>query len=216
MNLIGLLCWYDELPSWLAGVTAGLAKAGVSHVVAVDGAYSLYPAAGAYSAREQHNAIAEVCEALGMGCTLFAPREPFVENEVEKRTVSLRLAEAVADPSRDWYFVVDADHFVKSAVGHLDKLAQTNCDVAAVRLTQDGGGWPCRCVFRAIPGLRYDGNHFSQITPDGRNLWDSTSPVLDLSCVEVEHRTGPRDKGRRESQLRYYERRDRLGIEGLT
>jgi hypothetical protein len=43
VNLIGILCWFDERPAALAGVVAGLAKAGVSHVVAVDGAYSLFP-----------------------------------------------------------------------------------------------------------------------------------------------------------------------------
>lgn len=215
MNVIGILCFYDERASSLAGVVTGLAKVGVSHVVAVDGAYALYPEGRAYSDREQHSTISEVCKSLDMGCTLHAPSEPFVGNEVEKRSLSLRLAEAVAEPDVDWYFVVDADHFVVSAIGHLALLQQTKCDVAAIRLTEGAGSMACRCVFRAIPGLRYDGNHFTPVTPDGRNLHNSTSPVLDLSCVEVEHRVGQRDMDRRESQVRYYERRDRLGIEGL-
>jgi hypothetical protein len=70
--------------------------------------------------------IAEVCDALEMGCTMFAPREPFAGNEVEKRSVSLKLAETVAEPFEDWYFVVDADHFVTSAIGHTERLASTD------------------------------------------------------------------------------------------
>lgn len=215
MNIIGVLVFYDERPSSLAGVIAGLAKVGVSHVVAVDGAFAIYPNGRAYSDREQHATISEVCKSLGMGCTLHAPSEPFVGNEVEKRTLSLRLAETVAEPNVDWYFIVDADHFVVSAIGHLGLLQNTSCDVAAVNLTEGASSMRCRCVLRAIPGLHYVGNHFTITTPDGRNL-HSTGSCLDLSCVEVEHRVGQRDKDRRENQLRYYERRDRLGIEGLT
>lgn len=215
MNIIGILCWYDERPSSLAGVVTSLAKVGISHFVAVDGAYALYPAGRAYSDREQHAAISEVCKSLDIGCTLFAPSEPFVGNEVEKRCLSLRLAETVAEPNEDWYFVVDADHFVRSAIGHRGLLQETRHDVAAIRLTEGEGSMQCRCVLRAIPGLRYEGNHFTLMTPDGRNLHTAAKGVLDLMRVEVEHRVGQRDGGRREKQLHYYERRDRLGVEGL-
>ena len=212
------MCWFDERPSWLGGVVSGLHKAGCSHVVAVDGAYGLYQNGRAYSSREQHGVIVEVCQALEMGCTIYAPQEPFIDNEIEKRTMSLRLAEAVAEPFKDWYLVVDADHFITSAIGHLHRLEETDCDTAEVRFMEPygavpSGGCPLRCVFRAIPGMFYDRNHYSPTTPDGRNLHDGRTPALDLSCLEVEHRTGDRDRYRRELQVNYYKRRDISNVE---
>lgn len=216
MKLIGILCWFDERPAWLAGVAAALAKAEVAHLVAVDGAYGLYPGGRPSSDGEQRDAIIETCQALQIGCTLFAPRETFLGNEIEKRTMSLKLAEAVATPYEDWYLVVDADHFVTSAIGHLPRLAETDCDVANVRFSEPygdlGTGCPLRCVFRAIPGLAYVGNHYTPRTPDGRNLHQPSEPALDLSCLEIEHRNGRRD-ARKQRQLRYYDRRDAAGAE---
>lgn len=218
MKLIAVLCWFDERPSWLAGVVASLKKAEVAHVVALDGAYALYPGGRAYSSREQHGVIVETCQALEMGCTIYAPQEPYFGNEVEKRTLSMRLAEAIAEPHEDWYFVVDADHFVTSAIGHTDRLAETECDVAEIRFMEPygaipSGGCPLRCVIRAIPGIYYDGNHYTFRTPDGRDLHHGREPALDLSCIEVEHRTGERDRYRKGLQKHYYERRDMVGAE---
>jgi hypothetical protein len=218
LNLIGVLCWFDERPSWLAGVIGGLHMAGCSHVVAVDGAYSLYPGGRSYSNREQSGVIMEACQALQMGCTIHAPREPFIGNEVEKRTLSLRLAETVAVPFEDWYLVVDADHFITSAIGHHHVLEHTDADVAEVRFLEPygavpSGGCPLRCVFRAIPGLAYRGNHYTPVTPDGRDLHSPYEPAVDLSCLEIEHRTMDRDRYRSGLQKDYYRRRDMVGAE---
>lgn len=213
VKLIGILVWFDERPSWLAGSVASLARLGVSHVAAVDGAYGLYPGGRAYSPREQATSIMEVCQALEMGCTIHAPQEPFLGNEVEKRSLSLRLAETVAEPYEDWYFVFDADHFVTSSGPARRLLAETDADVATVRFNEPygavpAGGCPLRCVFRAIPGLIYAGNHYTPRTPDGIDLHDPRTPALDLSCVEVEHRTMERDRYRKGLQQDYYRRRD--------
>ena len=220
MNLIGILCWYDERVSWLSGVIAALQKVGVSHLVAVDGAYATYPQGKAYSGPEQHAAIVEVCRAIEMGCTIATPQEPWFGNEVEKRNHAFRLAETIAIPEEDWYFLVDADHFVTSAAGgHLRALKETEYDVGEVRFTErldgsfDMGGCPLRCVFRAIPGLHFDTNHFTYRLPDGRNLHDPLEPAANLSMIEVEHRTQWRDAYRKEKQQTYYRRRDELGLE---
>lgn len=219
MKLLGILSWYDERPSWLAGVIASLAKAEIAHLVAVDGAYSAYPNGKAYSGPEQHAAIVEVCRALEMGCTIHTPREPWFGNEVEKRNYAFRIAESLADPLVDWYFLADADHFVTSAMGHMQALERAEEDVAEVRFSErldgsfDMGGCPLRCVFRAVPGLHFETNHFTYRLPDGRNLHAPGEPVCDLSMVEVEHRTQWRDSYRKERQQTYYRRRDELGLE---
>lgn len=218
MKLIAILSWFDEQPSWLAGVVAGLHVAEVSHVVAVDGAYALYPGGRAHSSMEQHGAIAEVCRQLGMGLTLHTPAEPFFGNEVEKRSLSLRLAETVAEPFEDWYMVVDADDFVVSAVDHMRRLVETDCDAGDARFIEaygdvPVGGCPLRCFFRAIPGLAYEGNHYTVRAPDGRDLHDPREPAADLSFLEIEHRTRERSRYRKQAQQEYYARRDRERVE---
>lgn len=218
MKIIAVLCWFDEQPPWLTGAIGSLKKLGVSHVVALDGAYGLYPSGRAYSSRHQHATIVEACHALEMGSLIYAPQEPYLNNEVEKRSLSLRLAESIATPYEDWYFIFDADHFVTTAIGHEHVLANTDCDVAEVRFQEPYGsvpsfGTPLRCVFRAIPGLYYAGNHYTPMTPDGKDLHHPSTPAENLSCVEVEHRTMERDSYRKISQQGYYHRRELVGAE---
>ena len=92
MKLIAILCWYDERPSWLAGVTASLARLQVAHLVAVDGAYGLYPKGHGCSGTEQQQTIVETCRAAGIGTTVHTPPEPWFGNEVEKRNLAFQLA----------------------------------------------------------------------------------------------------------------------------
>lgn len=216
MKIVAILCWYDERASWLAGVVASLAKADVSHIVAVDGAYALYPGGKPYSGSEQQDSIRETAHALQMGCTIVTPQEVWFGNEVEKRNHAFAIAETLTS-DEDWYFLVDADHFVTSALGLRGQLEQTDCDVGEVRFWERYGaiesGGPLRCVFRALRGLRFDSNHYTYRIPDGRDLHAPTEPTVDLNMVEVEHRTMHRDRYRKETQQRYYSRRDELGVE---
>ncbi len=97
MRLIGILSWYDERPDWLAATVASLAKAQVSHLVAVDGRYALYPDSRPSSPGVQHDAIVETCRGAGMGLTMHIPTEPWAGNEVAKRTFCFELAETVEE-----------------------------------------------------------------------------------------------------------------------
>ena len=154
-----------------------------------------------------------------MGCTIFAPQEPWFGNEVEKNNLRWRLAETVAEPYEDWYFIIDADTFVVTALGLENALRETEYDVASIGFKEDvDGAWEqglcgLRCLFRAIPGLRYDTNHFTYRLPDGRNLHDDPECLDLLTKVEVEHRTLWRDPYRKQKQTKYYERRDELRVE---
>lgn len=217
MKIVGILAWYDEKPEWLAGVIAGLSHAQVSHLIAVDGAYGLYPGGRPYSGSTQHNVILETCTALQIGCTIVTPQEQWFGNEVEKRNHAFALAETLTT-EEDWYFLIDADHFVTSALGMHLYLERTDCDVGEVRFFEryegvEDGAAPLRCVFRAIRGLRFDSNHYTYRTPDGRDLHSPSVAAENLSMVEVEHRTMHRDSYRKELQKRYYQRRDEVGAE---
>jgi hypothetical protein len=102
VKLIGLMSWYDEDASWLDRRHRQPLPRGMTHLVAVDGAYALFPDGRARSGVEQHRAISETCEGLGISSTIYAPQTVWTGNEVEKRSFMFRLGLAVADGPQDW------------------------------------------------------------------------------------------------------------------
>lgn len=226
MRLFGLVSWYDEQPEWLAACVASLSKAGVSHIVAVDGAYQAYPGGVEHprSGQEQHAAILEVAHSLDMGCTLHVPDQAWIGNEIEKRSFCFALAEQLTTPYEDWYFVMDADQVVTTTQHLPETLCDVEEDVAETLFWErnrlhDPTYAPLRNLFRAIPGLRVKHNHYTYMTPDGRRLWGDWAAGLEpafLTTTEIEHRTWIRPRARMEAQQSYYERRDRFGIEHAT
>lgn len=228
MKLIGLLCWYDEPARMLIACIKGLRDAGVTHLVAVDGAYALYPDAKAASDPVQQGAIVTACRELGMTCTLHVPAEPWQGNEVEKRGFLFELGWTVADEG-DWFWVQDADQIVtRWPTNLLDVLASTEADAAEVEFVDvvaqraQQKDWPerfvVRSLFRAQP-IKVGPAHCNYWTADGRSLWngsgniDGTEP-LDLSgVVEVEHRPDVRPHERQAAKMQFYALRDDLGIE---
>lgn len=230
--IVGLLSWYEERPAWLSATVASLAPF-CDHLVAVDGAYALFPGGRARSCMEQAEAIRETAAAVGLGCTVHEPRSRWMGNETEKRALMFRLGEAVTAPE-DWYFVVDGDEVVTDpGVGLRDALASSSLDVGEVTLwrrrpQESPEDRPFasplveshshRMFFRAVRGLTVGRKHYQYVTPDGRFLWGDgpCAPALDLSTVRVEHRNGERDRARAADSRGYYERRDALNIEGLV
>lgn len=237
MRLIGILSWYDESPSWLAAcVSSMISHAEIDHLVAVDGAYGLLPGGRPFSGFEQHQVIDEICRASQIGLTLYAPREPWLNNEVEKRAFAFTLAETVAELEEDWYFLMDADQVVTYAGGIKHILENTDEDVGETWFYErfdpfaDGNDglvarrvdmprearMPVRTVFRALPRLTVVDNHFTYIADGGAVLWNGgnggTVPAVDTRC-EIEHRTRLRDMARKQQQAAYYRRRDEMRAE---
>lgn len=108
MKIAGVLCWYDESPATLAVAVAGMARV-CDVIVAVDGAYALFPGARARSHPDQAEAILNAAETQGAACLVHRPNEVFFGNEVEKRQLSVDLAGRLLTPGRDWVLVFDAD-----------------------------------------------------------------------------------------------------------
>jgi hypothetical protein len=219
MKLIGLLSWYDEPATWLAAAIASHHKLSLDHLIAVDGAYALFPNGTPRSPGDQHVAIHATCEHHGIGLTIHTPTATWQGNEVEKRTHMFRLADTVSRASQDWYVVIDADHVLTDHPADLrDQLASTRRDVAQTTLYTGPEETVVRNIFRAIPGLRCKTNHYTYVTPSGRKLWGNESdgtrlePALELD-VRIEHRTDDRHPDRKHAKTSYYEARDTQLIE---
>lgn len=236
-RVVGLLSWYDEAPSWLAATVSSFGRH-IDHLVAVDGPYAAYPHNGVVrSDPGQVEVIQRTCDALGIGLTLYQPTEAFFGNEVEKRTLGFRLAQAVTDTS-DWIWVFDADEVLTKAPDDLrTRLNYVESDVVEVELLQhnayDDAGEviqnigiqprtqsSLRMLFRALPNLRVEGNHFTYVAGPADApvyLWGVDHLPLKrttrINGVEVEHRTHRRSAHRMSASHEYYRTRDALGLE---
>lgn len=230
MRIVGLLSWYDESPAMLAAAVTSVAPL-VDHIVAVDGAYILFPEAQPASPADQANTIRDVALAHNLAVTVHHPNARWLGNEVEKRTFMFRLAEAVTT-SDDWYYVMDADEQVTHVhCDHRAILASTSHDTAEVsywwhRPHKTPGAYPFPTplreqqgitkFFRAIPGLHCHGNHYWYRTPDERTLWHPGRPAEEpenLRDIRVQHRNQERDLWRQQQAAGYYKRRDDNHIE---
>lgn len=164
----------------LAEAVHGLAKV-ADHVVAVDGAYALFPSAKTRSHPEQAEAIIRACETENVPVTIHRPNQLFVGNEVEKRNLSLRLAGVFAEPG-DWVLVWDSDFhlvmcepkLVRHQLENTDLLAATYTILDGTDLMADEhrrhwsqvrpADWEwtvrTRCVYRWAADLAYTSSHF--------------------------------------------------------
>lgn len=140
MKLIGLLCWYNESPTWLAATVSSLSKIGVDHLIAVDGAYALFPNRRPRSPITEVEAIVTAADAIGIGLTLDRPKDVWVNGESDKRSYLFSLAETIGTPGEDWTFVIDADEVVSEGTPRVkEELEATDCHSAYGRLEQ---WWP--------------------------------------------------------------------------
>jgi hypothetical protein len=228
VRLIALLSWYDEPVQTLIASIASLKVAGVDHVVAVDGAYALYPDGEPQSDANQQAIIHMTCRELGMGCTMHVPARVWAGNEPEKRTALFTIGWAVARPG-DWFLVHDADTVVTEAPDDLkDRLADTEMqtaivnvhDMVAARIKQrDLPEYFEYCgLFRAQP-ITVGPHHAQYRAADGQYLWvgngeRASVPALDLTRdVEIEHRPDHRPPERLLAKDAYYTNRDEARVE---
>lgn len=225
MQVIGLLSWFDEHPAWLAELVASMARAGVDHVVAVDGAYALYPEARGNSGSEQAQVVTSTATGAGMGVTVHLPRWPWVGGELEKRTAMFKLAHAIAEPDTDWLWVCDADEVITDGYVR-PMLEQTDLEACEVMMWEqvrvaehERNTSMIRKLFRAqSTGIHVVDHHARYVTGDGRVLWDAYRtwdqvPGEQVMDVKVQHRPGDRATYRTAKRLRYYEQRESHGIE---
>lgn len=193
MKTIGILSLYDESPLWVMSAITSMAPA-LDHVVVVDGGYSLFPEAleRPASSLEVAHAVTEACVSVGLAYTFFRPSSCFVGNEVEKRNLSLRLAEAARESAEDdWYIVFDCDNVAREIADDLrDRLAESGelvaeygvygavdpqriFDETGLETQEREGLTPVRGVYRALDGLMYGPAHWTVSLPlnGGERFW---------------------------------------------
>jgi len=235
VRLIAALSWYQEPSAWLTELVRSLAGC-CDHLVAVDGAYELFPGSHDQpcSPVEQAAAILLAADTMGLPVTLHRPRQPFAGNEIEKRTLLLRLAQQHATIEEDWLLVVDGDMLITRAdPGLRDQLATPHVDVADYRLwwrddrhateiaqgidNNPGrpGETPVRCLFRVLENMRVEHAHYCHIGDrDGRSVYYREAAAADLGeQLQIEHRHAFRNRPRQIAAHAYYRARDQQHIE---
>lgn len=217
-TICALLGYYDENPTWLQQLVGSLPQAGVTKLVAVDGAYRLYPNAQPRSKQNGKEALRQACERTGIALTHHTP-DTVWDDELHKRSFMFELAETVTS-EHDWYFVVDADERVSRSPDNLPALlGGLDTLVGEATLWDELSNIPLRMFFRALRGLKVVGNHYTYQLPDGRNLWGDNNDHIEPATavpVFVEHRDRERPQARRAAKFAYYDKRDREAPEAHT
>lgn len=221
-NIVALLSWYDERPADLRAMVASLPRAGVSTLVALDGAYALYPDGRAESPASNYETLERECRAHGIGLHIAAPDQPWQGNETQKRTALFRLGEQHTGP-RDWFLIMDGDEEILDAPAELaTHLGQTPLDVGEVTFLEPNTAqgpkhFPIPILFRAIRGIQVIGNHYTYRTPAGVHLWGNAAhrrlAARHPTGVLVLHKTAQRKPSRKAAAKAYYTQRDELDAE---
>jgi hypothetical protein len=227
-RIVALLSFYDEATEFLHDAIASL-NGVADTLVALDGAYALYPNAQPSSGARAHKTIRRAARDAGINLDLIIPTKPWADNEVEKRTALFRHGERHAHPFTDWYLILDSDDMISATPTDLHAcLADTTMDVGEVIVVEsnphpiDGkppiAKFEMPRLFRAIPGIAVVHNHFTYRTPDGRNLWGNArtqrlEPRIPIHELVLEHRTHYRSARRRQAAVDYYRTRDKARVE---
>lgn len=241
MRLHGIFSWYDESASWLGTAITSLSRF-CDHILAVDGAYALYPQGRPRSHPQQAEVILHTAEAMGRACTLYQPSEVWWGNEVEKRNKCLDILRAFAEDD-DWVCIFDADyHVLKCNPDALRADLERSEHVVATYGIVDGEDWlsldnplaveaklktewvsQTRDLYRWHPTLRVGPAHgdYSAAHHDGVRRWlrgpYDLVPAEDVTgSLTVYHRTKDRAMVRRDAQQGYYKMRDALGVESQS
>jgi hypothetical protein len=188
----GLLSWYDESPSWLAEAVASFAPM-LDGLIAVDGAYALYP--------DARTSYVDWLWVFDADCVL-------TEYPADMRD---RLAETDADAVE--VSLWERHDYQQDAPDIARAISLPPSSASPMRML-------FRCLDRMqVIGAHYI---YAGVREDGEYcyLWGPphVAPVdgVLFTDVTVEHRSSWRDLYRREAARDYYKRREVAGIERLT
>lgn len=211
MKVVALMAWYDESVEILWRAVRSLEGA-ADTLVAVDGAYRLFPKGKRKSPVSQHEEITFAAKEAGIELDLVIPDKVWKNNEVEKRTFMFNRGEQHTNTD-DWFLIMDADDYVLKVGAFRNVLSATTDDVAAVDLLGEGGkATAYRKLFRALPGIHCEGAHYV-FKHENDYLWGNTGHHQLASCADarglkIVHDPDARPKNRNDRKTEYYRVRD--------
>jgi hypothetical protein len=213
-----MLAWFEEDRAALFGCVEDLARLGVTHLVAVDGRYALFPHDRANSQPDQLRAIESVCAIRDIGLVSYTPVRPWLGNEPAKRDFMMQLALNLCESEYDYVFPWDADFHLYSPNGIDMKswLFEHGCpDFADLEISEtavDGSWYGIRQFIRARCGIHFTTNHYTYHFDDGGGdivvHTKGNAIKAPMSPVRVLHKQEERQDGRRQKQVDYYHQRD--------
>lgn len=242
MRIWALCSWYDERPDHIAEMVESIAPL-CDGLIAVDGAYALYPGGKGRSPADAHDALRAACDAHSVTLREEWRVNPWQGGEVEKRAAMFKHALNAATPYEDWFLIMDGDMLLGECDPELVRaeLAETRCDVAEVTFAELAYGSSThtihatgfRSLFRALPGLTVEGTHWLYVIPDesrpsGRRfMWHGITkagrpaewlhapePALDLrEDIQLLHRPHVRSRERVKGREAYYANREQARAE---
>lgn len=236
-RIIGMLSFFDEDPSLLRESVSRAMKIGIDHLLAYDGPYDLRPHAVQKSPADCYTAIHDAVYGGGIPANTgrswdWRDKGDWgAGNEVEKRNAMLEHALRIAEEG-DWLLVFDSDHMWEKTyewidLGHILGLTPRDDVVAEVAFADcaideiDPSWYEACLLYRAVPGMRYEGAHWRIRFLDGTvsttlrtEQERHTAPTLDLrDFFRVRHIVYQAGEERRARQTSWYEQRDGLGLE---
>lgn len=209
-KVVGLLSWWDERLKTLETAIRTHHAAGVTHLVALDGAYAALPGGKARSSEGQARHIRKVCAELHIPLLLEQPETTWEGQEIEKRQHLFHLGYTVSTSTDDWFFVIDADHRCEPKGDLHLLLSSTDSDTVGclvlegdtTRFNQQTHRRFARLLYRAVPGITVGpDNHYTYRSANGDVLWgfgEVDAPIAPLVIHNESRaaRTGSRTTSR--------------------
>lgn len=233
MKIVCYLSWFDEEPQWLYECVTSMARIS-EHVVAVDGAYEAFPEAESHSPEEQVAAIRDAAVDNSLNCTIYQPAEPYEGQEIEKRSIAVRLANSFCEEKVDWITFLDGDELLWAVPGDLEKrlkLARGDqvgqvtiwtppmpppkkTGEASRQLMESGNIFWCGRFFLSMWDMYYAKNHWTLYSHQRKLSWDHNGGA-DFRDVVIYHRQPDRRRERKLRQRAYYEIRNERELEEM-
>ena len=220
MKLVGMVSWWDEGLSLLESCFWGMARLGVTHVVAVDGVLNLYPGGKPNSPSVTYEYLVHLSDKTKLELMLYRNQDRWEGNEVGKRQFMLELALTLTTDD-DWLVIWDTDYVllnstVREKVHGLLEETELNYGDVSYGESKDHL-YKARLLMRARRGLHLTTNHYIYHGPEGDQSWmlgtGDEAQALQMRFIKVYHNRLLRPPDRNAGRAVFYERRDQMRIE---
>lgn len=235
MKVTALMSFYDDPPEMIERAIRSAAPI-IDALIAVDGAYGIFPGGLAHSPDDQVETIRRVAAGCELDLLLYQPTDVWIGGEVEKRDFMFRLGD-VTQP--DWFTILDTDFVfeypyrrgAEEVRADLRRAERDDYEVCKVRLIDHVAHPRAKSrrrvenelplFYRAagLPPIHIGPTHY-HTWREGyeKHLWGCiNTPQLDhfdmTDVLHVQHEWWHRDEDRQAAKWGYYVLRDGQQLE---